>query len=119
MGEGNAREVLDVFVLFIDDLGEFANASLVGNFFFKDPHVDLGLAKEQTVGTPMRMLMADPQLPDPTMHIFSCGCGCGCCSGAGAHKILHNKTEPPFTTHTPSTTPLYKTTVEKLKQHSH
>jgi hypothetical protein len=28
VGEGNARQVLDVFVFFVDDVGEFANASL-------------------------------------------------------------------------------------------
>jgi hypothetical protein len=50
VGEANARKVLDVFVFFVDDMGEFAKSSLVGNFFFKDPHVHLGLTKGKAPG---------------------------------------------------------------------
>lgn len=50
MGKGNAAQVLDVFMFLIDDVGKFAYLSLVGNFFFKDPHVDLALTKGQTLG---------------------------------------------------------------------
>jgi len=46
----NAWQVLDIFMFFVDDLGQLAKFTLVHDFFFKDPHVDLTLTELETIG---------------------------------------------------------------------
>lgn len=50
-GKGNPRQVLDVFVAFVDDFRELAGFFVVvdGDHFLVDPHVDLGFIKGQAL----------------------------------------------------------------------